>query len=357
MLIKSLARAEARALSGAVLVGAGLGILLGGAYIAGGAARTAAAHARVERLASAAKAGFSEAALRAEAAGMAPGALAIARQHDPFTAAGAPERDRENTMLAARLVADAPVQPAPGARMPLLRTSLNTPAVPARNGGLRLDNALSGARALDCLSSAVYYEARGESREGQEAVAQVVMNRVRRPGFPKTVCGVVYQGAQVQSCQFSFACDGSTRGPKEMTAWRRAQAIAARALGGFVLAQVGDATHFHVSALGSVWGEGLVRVAQIGAHSFYRLTGRQDPGAHATPALYAHASELVDKPVYAEAKAGPPPAPEGSSLILAAAVAPAPGAAQKPEPAPAAASAPAEKPAATAIASTSKGAS
>jgi spore germination cell wall hydrolase CwlJ-like protein len=351
--MKSPVRAQARALSGAVLVGAGLGLLLGGAYIAGGEARMAAAHDRAERLAPAAKAGFTEAALSAQAASMAPGALAVARRHDPLTSAGVPERDRQNAQIAANMVnvASTP-QPSAAVRQPLVRASLSHPAAAAPHQA----GALSNARALDCLSQAVYYEARGESAEGQEAVAQVVLNRTRHAGFPKTVCGVVYQGAQAQGCQFSFACDGSVRGPKEMTAWRRAQAIAARALGGFVMAEVGDATHFHVVGLPTAWGEGLVRVAQIGAHSFYRLTGRPDPSARAT--VYARASEVVaDKPVFTEAKASLPPAPEGSSLMLAAAVAPAPGAAQKPSadaaPTPAA---PIAKAASEAVA-TAKGAS
>jgi spore germination cell wall hydrolase CwlJ-like protein len=252
---------------------------------------------------------------------MPPGALEVARRHDPLTAAGAPERD-------AGSVNDSSQQPA---RPPVLRASLTSPAAPARQQPIKVNNALTSARSLDCLSQAVYYEARGESREGQEAVATVVMNRVHKPGFPKTVCGVVFQGAQGSGCQFSFACDGAAHRPKEMTAWRKAQGIAAKALGGFVLAQVGGATHFHVVGLNADWGGGFVRVAQIGAHSFYRLT------AHGAPAVYAHASEVADKPAFTEAKASTLAAPEGSSLMMAAAVAPAPGAAQKPTaPAPAA---------------------
>ncbi|HZZ88499.1 MAG TPA: cell wall hydrolase, partial [Caulobacteraceae bacterium] len=71
----------------------------------------------------------------------------------------------------------------------------------------RLADPSNTAFDLQCLTAAVYYEARGESREGQAAVAQVVLNRVRSPAFPKTVCGVVYQGAAQHSCQFSFACN------------------------------------------------------------------------------------------------------------------------------------------------------
>ncbi len=320
MFIKFLVRADSRALIGAVLIGAASGALLGGSYLAGGAVRAAAAHTRMAQLASATAGGFSEAALRAEASTLPPGALAVARRHDPFTAAGAAERDLQTALLTARLELSAPAHAGP-----LLRTSFSNPTVPVRPFHLQLENALASSRELDCLSQAVYYEARGESSEGQAAVAQVVLNRLRHPGFPKTVCGVVYQGAQDQACQFSFACDGAARAAKEMTAWRRAQAVAARALGGFVEAQVGDATHFHVASLGAIWGEGLVRVAQIGAHSFYRLTGHPSGIVHAAPGLYAPASELADRPVYAEAKATPATADaNGPTLILASAVTAAP---------------------------------
>ena len=312
MFTESLPRAQSRATYGVVLLGAASGLLLAGAYIAGGAARTSAGDAH---LAAAAASGFSESALRAEVSAMPPGALAVARRHDPYTAAGAPERDRQTAELTARLIDTAQSSPAGGAQAPLLRTSLSGPAASVEKS----TGALSNARALDCLSQAVYYEARGESQTGQAAVAQVVLNRLRRPGFPKTVCGVVYQGIQDRACQFSFACDGSARAPKEPEAWRKARAVAARAMGGFVLAQVGDATHFHVASLGAVWGQGLVRVAQIGAHSFYRLTGRTSTPSHSAPGVYGGPSELAEKPVYAEAKATPADM-AGSKLILAAAV-------------------------------------
>ena len=321
MLINFGVRAETRALVSAVLFGSALGLLLGGSYLAGGAARAAAAHARTARLASAAASGFSETALKAEVEAMSPGVRSIARRHDPFTAAGAAERDRETDLLAARLVRTDSAAAASPSRPPVLRASYSSPAVPARPFRLVIDNPLAGARELDCLSQAVYYEARGESSQGQAAVAQVVLNRTRHPGYPRSVCGVVYQGAQQQTCQFSFACDGSARRPREMSAWKRAQGVAARALGGFVLADVGDATHFHVARLGGIWGAGLVQVAQIGTHVFYRLTGHPGAGLHAAPDLYVPASELAEQPVYAEAKAASTPADgAGSSLILAAAM-------------------------------------
>jgi hypothetical protein len=127
------------------------------------------------------------------------------------------------------------------------------------------------ARDLECLAEAVYFEARGETGAGQAAVAQVVLNRVRHPAFPKTVCGVVYQGAKSHGCQFSFACDGRTEQAQEGAAWRRARQVAARALAGVVAPQVGAATHFHAAGVQPGWGPSLRRVAQVGLHVFYRF--------------------------------------------------------------------------------------
>jgi spore germination cell wall hydrolase CwlJ-like protein len=316
-------RADARALIGAALVGAGGGGLLAASYLAGAAVRTAGVQAHAVSVASAAPNGFSEAALQAEARSMAPGALAVARRHDPYTAAGAAQRDLQTTLMTASLEHPQSAPSRNGAPAPLLRTSLSHPATQTRPVHLPIDNALAGTRELGCLTDAVYYEARGESSKGQQAVAQVVLNRMRRPGYPKTICGVVYQGAHDQACQFSFACDGSARAPKEMAAWKRAQGVAARALGGFVLSEIGDATHFHVASLGAIWGSGLVRVAQIGQHTFYRLTGRQVPSSRTEPNTYAPPSELADKPIYVEARTKAPTADGADSkLILAAAVSP-----------------------------------
>src|SRR6476661_3173129 len=95
------------------------------------------------------------------------------------------------------------------------------------------------ARSLDCLTSAIYYEARSEPEDGQRAVAQVVLNRVRHPAFPSTVCGVVFQGHERKTgCQFSFTCDGSMLRPRQASAWERSRVIAAEALSGSVFAPV-----------------------------------------------------------------------------------------------------------------------
>jgi hypothetical protein len=129
------------------------------------------------------------------------------------------------------------------------------------------------ARDTQCLAQAVYYEARGESPSGQAAVAQVVLNRVRHPAFPKTICGVVFQHVG-DDCQFSFACNGAMRQPVDQASWRRATVVANRALSGAVMAEVGAATHFQAVRSGAGWAGSLAKVAQIGEHIFYRFTGR-----------------------------------------------------------------------------------
>ena len=149
-------------------------------------------------------------------------------------------------------------------------------------------------RELECLTSAVYFEARGETPAGQAAVAQVVLNRVRHPAFPKSVCGVVYQGAVSHACQFSFVCDGQMRRVHEAAAWTRAHAIAARALDGYVMAGVGRATHFHVTRLGHIWGSGMVRVARVGGHDFYAF-GAHHGFSSARIAAAVHALDAAAK--------------------------------------------------------------
>jgi hypothetical protein len=137
-------------------------------------------------------------------------------------------------------------------------------------------SAAERARAVSCLAEAVYYEAGFEPVEGQRAVAQVVLNRVRDRNFPATVCGVVYQGAgRKTGCQFSFVCDGSLwRRPPHERDWDRARSIAASALSGYVVAAIGTATHYHTDYVDPWWAPTVVKVAQVGAHIFYRWPGR-----------------------------------------------------------------------------------
>ncbi len=149
-------------------------------------------------------------------------------------------------------------------------------------GSLRVTPSDDRARAVECLAEAVYYEAADQPLEGREAVAQVVLNRVRHPRYPKSVCAVVFQGAARASasaggCQFTFACDGSRRRTPDLRGWRAAEAVAEQALDGFVLAAAGSATHYHALYVHPGWSASMTPVLQVGAHRFYSLSG--GPGA------------------------------------------------------------------------------
>ncbi|GAA3261575.1 hypothetical protein GCM10020258_24970 [Sphingomonas yabuuchiae] len=126
---------------------------------------------------------------------------------------------------------------------------------------------------MQCLTAAIYYEAGGESIDGQRAVAQVVLNRARHPAFPATVCGVVYQGIERAHCQFSFACDGALSRTPAIAGWSRAAQVAAAALSGGVYAPVGLATHYHTFAVAPAWNRAMVMTDMVGAHLFHRWKG------------------------------------------------------------------------------------
>ena len=129
-------------------------------------------------------------------------------------------------------------------------------------------------RARDCLAAAVYYEAGSESPQGQRAVAQVVLNRVRNPIFPPTICDVVFQGAaRATGCQFTFTCDGALARRPSPVGWRRALAVADDALAGVVEPSVGTATHYHADWVVPYWRSTLVKLSTIGTHIFYRWQG------------------------------------------------------------------------------------
>jgi len=137
----------------------------------------------------------------------------------------------------------------------------------------RVDEA-TRARALECLASAIYYEAGNEALDGQRAVAQVVLNRVRHPAFPASVCGVVFQGStRPTGCQFTFTCDGSLARRPSADGWRRAVDVARAALGGYVFRPVGNATHYHADYVVPYWAPTLAKNAVLGAHLFYRWAG------------------------------------------------------------------------------------
>lgn len=166
---------------------------------------------------------------------------------------------------------------------------------------------------LDCLTAAIYYEARSETLDGQRAVAQVVLNRARHPAFPNSVCGVVYQGSQRRTgCQFSFTCDGSMqRGVRNQAAWDTARQLAQAALSGFVYSPVGLATHYHTTAIRPWWAPSLTRAITVGAHIFYRWPGRWgDPTSFRQPVFESSASGPVAVAAAATTDTGPRPAVE-----------------------------------------------
>lgn len=216
----------------------------------------------------------------AQLARLAPdaGAFAIASRNDPF---------RHEADLWGRVPgwADLDVSERPdigvgrleGDRAQRINAAIPTvlaglrPAAPFQFRGGEADR----RRALRCLAQAVYYESALEPRRGQEAVAQVVLNRVRDPNYPSTVCGVVFQGAELSTgCQFSFTCDGSMARGAGGPLWRQAQEIAERALsGGHVAAWVGTATHYHADYVFPYWAPTLVKLETVGRHIFYRWPG------------------------------------------------------------------------------------
>lgn len=130
-------------------------------------------------------------------------------------------------------------------------------------------------RSTICLANAVYYEANGEPMVGQRAVAQVVLNRLRHPRFPKSICDVVYQGAERPTgCQFSFTCDGASARVPNPVRYKVALGVAITALEGWTSAEAGQATHYHTLYVFPKWAPELLKTGIVGHHIFYRLPGR-----------------------------------------------------------------------------------
>lgn len=263
------------------------------------------------------------AGLAALLAGMDPAQRAMALRHDPrfreaaltgltpgwetLTLGGKPSLDfGANGLEAQKLNAATPA--AAGALRPALPFVL-TAAGPADR-----------ARAVRCLTQGIYYEAALESDEGQAAVAQVILNRVRDPNYPATVCGVVFQGAErVTGCQFSFTCDGSMSQAPVGWAWNRARKVAERALSGHVATRVGTATHYHADYVHPWWSPTLAKITQIGAHIFYRWKGVYGETA-AFRQRYAGREPVID-----EARFSRPRLTLASAAAAGEAVAVAPG--------------------------------
>ena len=154
----------------------------------------------------------------------------------------------------------------------------------------------------ECLAEVLYYEARGEGAEGEKAVAEVVLQRTREHNYPRTICGVVYEGAQAnnKACQFSFACDGALRKPKDRTTWERVRKLADAIVSGAVQL-AGETRHaiaYHNIAVQPSWADAMVQTAQIGNHVFYRRGSQPikhagKPGAAEDAALAAFAGEQL----------------------------------------------------------------
>lgn len=163
-----------------------------------------------------------------------------------------------------------------------LRASIGDDAAPALTDAAppflaQMQSQDDATRATECLTAAVYYEARSEAVDGQRAVAQVVLNRVRDRAFPHSVCGVVYQGSNRRTgCQFSFTCDGSMAHRRDPSSWARARLVAEAALAGSVYAPIGAATFYHTSTILPWWASSLSRIGSVGAHIFYRWRGAME---------------------------------------------------------------------------------
>jgi len=211
-----------------------------------------------------------------------------------FSASCVPSRMAEGARISAAMVSfgelpdSAPPVPPP-APEPLMLGQIAPATAIAMNASVPVSAAYNPAaerfllrtrsytdkvRSLECLTAAIYYEAASESEDGQRAVAQVVLNRVRHPTYPSSVCGVVFQGSERRTgCQFSFTCDGSMARVPSATGWARARRYAAEALAGRVFEPVGLATHYHTYQVYPHWASSLVKSAVIGAHIFYRWSG------------------------------------------------------------------------------------
>lgn len=127
-------------------------------------------------------------------------------------------------------------------------------------------------RQKNCLATAIYYEARSESRAGQMAVGEVIMNRVNDHRYPSTICDVVFQGAtRTTGCQFTFTCDGAMTRKPYGEKWTKAKTIAAHVLMDLNERKTAGATHYHATYVDPVWNSGLIKTEKIGTHIFYRF--------------------------------------------------------------------------------------
>jgi spore germination cell wall hydrolase CwlJ-like protein len=221
--------------------------------------------------------GLSDQALERLVADMDPAMLALARRHDPGRLRadlwGRPVGWASLDIATLPTLGVAVVDLADAQRINALKPAHPEALRPVAPFVLPATGA-ERDRALQCLAQAVYYEAGAEPLDGRRAVAQTVINRLRHPGYPKSVCGVVFEGAaRTAGCQFSFTCDGSMDRPLISWMWEQAQEVASMALSGYVYAPIGTATHYHADYALPYWAPTLLKLGQVGAHIFYRWTG------------------------------------------------------------------------------------
>lgn len=132
----------------------------------------------------------------------------------------------------------------------------------------------------NCLAQAIYYEARSEPRVGQLAVADVVLNRMRSPIYPGSICEVVYQGSERKTgCQFSFTCDGAMQARLNKRKWKASQDLAGAVLAGVRAPVSRNATHYHATYVTPYWAKSLTPTATIGTHKFYKFPSRRTVAA------------------------------------------------------------------------------
>lgn len=159
-----------------------------------------------------------------------------------------------------------------GSPRPMPRPARDATTVRYDGEWLNAQPAAQGGDEWQCLTEALYFEARGESVKGQFAVAEVILNRVDHVRYPDSVCGVVNQGTgERHKCQFSYNCDGVAEDITEPAAYERVGKIARAMLDGAERALTAGSTHYHTMAVAPRWAKRLVQTGTIGVHHFYRF--------------------------------------------------------------------------------------
>jgi hypothetical protein len=217
---------------------------------------------------------LSQAAFRTLLSRMDPAAVDLARRFDPLERTAEPSMFSFSAADIPTLFAFQPIEGEAARRINGAIPFADGQVLPAAPFVLAARSPAERERAVRCLTNAIYYEAALEPLDGRRAVAQVVLNRVRDPNFPKSICGVVYEGwERLTGCQFSFTCDGSLVRDPIPVLWKEDREVAEAALDGYVMTEVGTATHYHADYVAPYWAPALVKLTQVGSHIFYRWPG------------------------------------------------------------------------------------